>query len=184
MANFPTIVDAIGRFEGYGTPGVPATNNNNPGNIIWSDFARSHGAVASSNGFAVFPSSASGYDAADALITSYANKGETIQGLIEHWAPPNAPGNTPQATANYVNYVAKAAGVSPDTKLSDLMDGGNKPPGFNDFSISGLGGSVSSLSWARIATFLLALIVIAAGLFLFKPVQDVVVNAAKDAAVA
>lgn len=40
--------------------------------------------------------------------------GLTLLQMINKWAPPNAPGNTPSATANYVRSVSQATGLAPN----------------------------------------------------------------------
>lgn len=197
MGAYSAIDSAIAQFEGYNTPGTIANRQNNPGNIMFGPFAQAHGATgAGTGGIAVFPDVASGQAATDALVSSYALQGFSIQDLINKWSPPNAPGNTPESTANYTAAVASAAGVPASTPLTtlqtgaDLMGmipgwtGSNLPslvPGGTDTSqASGLlSGKPSTFSWQRIAAFVLGLILIAGGLFLLKPVQNITATAAR-----
>lgn len=121
---FPSLDQAIGQFEGFGTPGTIATRQNNPGNLIYGPFAQNMGATgAGTNNIAIFPNSSTGFSAMDQLIQQYAGKGYNIQQLIGAWAPPNAPGNSPQSTQNYTNFVAQQAGATPQTPLSGLAQG-------------------------------------------------------------
>lgn len=90
--------------------------NNNPGNIEYGKFARAQGAVGTDGRFAVFPSYEAGRKAKAALIfeaPSYRNL--TIAAAINRYAPPFE-----NNTTAYANGVARAAGVSTDTKMSDL----------------------------------------------------------------
>lgn len=185
---FQSLDEAIAKFEGFGKTGTPATRNNNPGNIIASDFAYSNGAIGESGGFAVFPDPATGYAATDALVGNYAAKGATLESLIKAWSPGNAPGNTPQSTQNYIDYVSTQLGVTGTTKVSDLaakpgtgttttntsssiMD---KIDAFNNTVGDIVTGKFLAASWGRVGAFAVGLLFIAAGLFLFKPTQQII----------
>jgi hypothetical protein len=117
---FPGIDAAIAAFEGYNTQGTIAQRQNNPGNLVAGTFASTYGGTGSPGQIATFPTAAQGAAAEDALIQNYAEQGYSIQDLINTWAPATAPGNTPQSTQNYINFVANAAGVSPTTSLEAL----------------------------------------------------------------
>jgi hypothetical protein len=213
------IDQAIAQFEGFGNPGTLATVNNNPGNIIAGSFATSYGATGSNSGFAVFPDVASGNAAQDALVQNYINGGASVNDLINAWAPPTAPGNSPAATQNYSNFVANSLGISPTTPLNTLpslpsLPGlspsqqssiaqnannlstqlqnqsptatGNPSSSTNAPSASsvansllgsllGLGpGATGTISFGRIGAFVLGLIFIAGGIYLFKGTQTVI----------
>lgn len=188
---FPTLDAAIASFEGFGTPGTLATVNNNPGNLIYNGYTQNLGATGSNQGFAVFPDSVTGANAEDNLVGYYAGQGDTIQQLINSWAPPTAPGNSTASTTNYVNSVSQAVGGSPSTPVSSLA---GAAPSSTTSSVAGFlsalsnpaGAVANSLgaSWSRIAAFVLGLIFIAAGLYLFKPVQQVINNGVKGASIA
>src|SRR5690349_11794648 len=114
---FPNLDNAIGTLEGFGKPGTLATVNNNPGNLIAGPFSTSHGAVGQNGDFAVFPDVATGLGAEDALIGRYDAAGYNLQDLIQKWAPPTAPGNSPEATQQYIDNLSKSIGSSPYTPL-------------------------------------------------------------------
>ncbi len=107
-------------------PAAPAANaprgirNNNPGNIIASPFATRMGATGvDDKGFAIFPDAAAGERAAVSLLGVYGQQGlNTVEQIVSKWSPPNAPGNTPQATQNYVNFVSQQLGVAPGAPLN------------------------------------------------------------------
>lgn len=210
---YATVDQSIAQFEGYNTPGTIAQRQNNPGNLIYSDWSASHGAIgAGTNGIAIFPDANTGLSAEDQLVQNYAANGYTVSDLINAWAPPNAPGNTPEATANYAAYVAQQTGSNLDTPLTSLAGSsspGVTPPFVGTSPTSGastgilgsIGNTIGSAvmnatfpgvaalntSWSRIGLFLLGMIVIAAGLYQFKPVQNIVttgVKAAKTAVIA
>ena len=91
--------------------------NNNPGNIEFGPFAEKYGAVGSDGRFAVFPTYEAGRAAKEALLfSSEGYAGKTIAGAISRYAPASD-GND---TAGYIAAVASAAGVDPNTPLSDL----------------------------------------------------------------
>jgi len=192
---FPNLDAAIAKFEGFGDPNSLAARNNNPGNLIPGAFSTSHGATGSNSGFAVFPDLATGLSAEDSLVASYANKGATISDLINAWAPPTAPGNSPQATQNYIDSVAQSLGVSSDTPVSTLKGApGDSTSTASTLaqtlqSILGLGygnafplmNQTGALSYSRIGAFLVGMILIAGGIYLFKPVQEVVQTTVRTA---
>lgn len=176
---FPSLDSAIADFEGFNTPGTIAQRQNNPGDLGWGQFAIEHGATGlGDKGIAVFPDAQTGTAAEDALVNYYAGQGASIQDLISAWAPPTAPGNSPEATQNYIDYVTKKLGVSPSTPVSSLSGGSSQNASIGgDFLkslIPGGMGLVPGFSWGRIAAFLLGLLTIGAGLYLLKPVQNIV----------
>ena len=125
--------------------------NNNPGNIEYGDFAKSHGAIGTDGRFAVFPSYDSGRSAKESLLfESGGYKDKTIAGAIARYAPPSE-----NNTGAYIGAVASAAGVSPTTRLADLnpqqrgamLDAMQKVEGFKQGSVmayDGGGGGVET----------------------------------------
>ena len=97
--------------------------NNNPGNIIDSDFAkRQPGYVGTDGQFAVFDKPENGYSAHKTLLSSYGSEGrDTIDAIIEKWSPSEGKGNTPEGTNNYKLEVAKRLGVGIHDRL-DMSD--------------------------------------------------------------
>jgi hypothetical protein len=93
--------------------------NNNPGNIEDGPFARSLPGYKGSDGrFAIFDTPEAGQAAQVRLLQSYGSRGiNTVQGIINRWAPPSDNNPTP----TYVNFVAQQVGVSPDQPL-DMND--------------------------------------------------------------
>jgi hypothetical protein len=207
---FPGIDAAIAQFEGFGKAGSIATVNNNPGNLMYGTFAQQHGAtgyvLTPGGNIATFPDVGTGSAAEDALVNNYATKGATLNDLINAWAPPTAPGNSNAATQNYAAYVANSLGVDPTTSVSSLAGvGGSTTPGTPSSLASTILNSIQSflslgygnafplmnqtglLTYSRIGAFLLGLILIAGGIYLFKPVQQgvsVVVRTGKKIATA
>ena len=97
-----------------------SVRNNNPGNLIFNEYTRGLGATGQDkDGFAIFPTPQAGQTAAVSNLQNYGQRGiNTVGAVINRWAPPNAPGNTPLSTANYTAYVASKLGVSPDQPLN------------------------------------------------------------------
>ena len=96
--------------------GHRSARNNNPGNLEYGDFARRHGALGSDGRFAIFPSPEHGLKAMESLLfetSSYRNR--TIAGAITRYAP-----HFENDTGSYISRVARAAGVSPHTRMSSL----------------------------------------------------------------
>lgn len=195
---FPGIDAGIAHFEGFGQPNVPATVNNNPGNIICSAFATNHGATGCNGSYATFPDVTTGLSATDALVSNYAGQGDTLDQLINSWVPPTAPGNSVAGTQSYSDYLSNLLGVSSSTPLSNLQ--GVQPPTSLTTTSTGapsaigsilstIGGSILSqlpggavlgastilgISVSRVAAFFAGLILIAGGIYLFRPVQQIV----------
>lgn len=97
--------------------------SNNPGNIEYGPFAVGQGALGSGavppgrqRGFAIFPTYAAGQRAREVLqFESAGYKDLTIAEAIAKYAP-----SFENDVGAYVQAVTSAAGVSPDTKMSDL----------------------------------------------------------------
>jgi len=91
--------------------------NNNPGNIEYGDFARSHGATGTDGRFAKFATPEAGIKALSDLLDTYAARGlNTPASIIGRYAPPSE--NQTQA---YASSLARSLGISPNTIL-DLSD--------------------------------------------------------------
>lgn len=109
---------------GLGAAAPLNVRNNNIGNIVDGKFAQQMPGYkgADNRGFAVFDTPEAGSAAAEHNLIAYQKMGLTTPSqIISRWSPPNAPGNSPQATANYTGFVAQKLGVSPDTPL-DMSD--------------------------------------------------------------
>lgn len=96
--------------------GTRAWRNNNPGNLEYGAFARQKGAIGSDGRFAVFPSYESGRSAKESLLFESASyRDKTIAAAISRYAP-----SSENDTGAYTRSVARAVGVPPSTRLSDL----------------------------------------------------------------
>jgi hypothetical protein len=118
--NFPQVDTLIAQFEGFGSSAAPSiTSGNNPGSIMWGDWAEAHGATGQNpNGTAVFPDLTTGFGALDSLVSQKIAAGiDTPAALIESWAPASAPGNSAASTGNYADYLAKGLGIGIGDKI-------------------------------------------------------------------
>jgi hypothetical protein len=90
--------------------------NNNPLNIEAGNFTQGQPGFAGSDGrFAKFSSMDQGTAAADALLQSYAKRGlNTVNGIVNRWAPPSDNNPTPI----YAATVAKDLGVGPGDRIN------------------------------------------------------------------
>jgi hypothetical protein len=95
--------------------GDRASRNNNPGNIEYGPFTKGLGAVGTDGRFAVFSDKQAGVQAIGSLLDTKGYRDKTVMGAIEKYAP-----RFENNTDRYASTVAKAAGVSTDTRLSDM----------------------------------------------------------------
>jgi hypothetical protein len=121
-----TLLQAIARQEGFYNTTTLAARNHNPGNIIYGDFARNHGAIGGNAGYAVFPDDKTGWSALYALLSGPAYKGLTVQAAIDRFCPPSngtvlTQGNQPDA---YVRDVCDWCECSPSTIIDGLLGTG------------------------------------------------------------
>ena len=118
-ATIDDLASAIARMEGYGTPGVWATINNNPGNL-----RSGTGQTGTNGGFAVFATPADGYAALDHQIQINENLGLNLNqffagepGVYAGYAP-SADANNP---AQYAANVASWTGIDPTIPLTQAL---------------------------------------------------------------
>ncbi len=99
------------------TGGTRAWRNNNPGNIIASDFARRMGAIGQGGRFAVFPDEETGMRAIGALMRTDSYRNRTIADAISRYAPPHE-----NDTAAYHRRLQKLTGLPLNKYVRDLSD--------------------------------------------------------------
>ncbi|MDR3438949.1 hypothetical protein [Telmatospirillum sp.] len=104
------VVSDVKSFAGIGDPiGI---RQNNPGNL------RSWGDAQTNRGYAQFPSAVDGISAMAGNLQAYGRHGwNSINSIVEHWAPATDSNNVPA----YINDLVKRTGMAPDAKL-DLND--------------------------------------------------------------
>jgi len=121
--NYSSVVSAGPGWTRVTTPsgqtvtvrGTRSTRNNNPGNIEYGSFARSHGAIGSDGRFAVFPSREAGFGAVQGLVFNGKYSNLSLKDAIARYAPPSE-----NQSLAYAKAVAAKIGVSLDTKMSDI----------------------------------------------------------------
>jgi hypothetical protein len=98
-----------------GNSGSRGLQNNNPGNLEYGAFAKSHGATGSDGRFAIFPTMQAGVDAHAALLDSnyYAKGLDTPRKIIGKYAPASE-----NNQGNYLAYL-KSRGFDPDKAITD-----------------------------------------------------------------
>ena len=110
---------AIARQEGYYVPHTRAQKNNNPGNLNFGAFARSHGATRGDDkGYAVFPTVAAGWAALKALLESPSYAGLTLAQAITRFCPPSGDVRGDNDTAAYIQHVSEWTGISPSAPIA------------------------------------------------------------------
>lgn len=156
---------------------------NNPGGIEYGPLAESYGATSASSGLAIFPSQEAGEAAFNDAYQNYVDQNYSINGLINAWAPPSA-GNP--NNENYVDYVASESGLNPNESILDQLGIEPTPSGMGLQPKSGYGGSsltqllFSQSVVGRGVAIVLGLILIGGGIFMFRPVQENVVQPIKE----
>jgi hypothetical protein len=113
---------AIARMEGFYAVGSRAQRNNNPGNIEYGEFAKSHGAVGiektnahTKPRFAVFETSTAGFVALRALLVRNYSK-LSVKEALAKYAPASE-----NDTATYVKNVCDWLGCEPTDLVGDLL---------------------------------------------------------------
>lgn len=151
---------AIQKVEGYFAPGqnplypsgTLAWKNNNPGNLIYTDYyARNFGAIPGEGKYSRFPNYATGYAALKHQIQVDAGRGLTIGEMMAKYAP-SSDGNDP---AGYAQTIARALGVSVDTPVLQAISGIAAPAPAMPTE-AGLGVYVPILAAAALVALLIA----------------------------
>jgi hypothetical protein len=115
--------DAIQEFEGY-IPGSKSYRNNNPGNLRFTGYTSSLGAMGKDpTGFAVFGTYQEGYDALNQFLSD-AKSGKLISYRVEmslnEFFEVYAPSSDNNAPEVYASFVAKRIGVSVEEIISNI----------------------------------------------------------------
>ena len=95
--------------------GTRAWKNTNPGNIRYSNFTKSAGAIGKAGGFSVFPDEATGQQAIEKLLKTDSYNKLTVAGAISRYAPP-----VENDTASYQRNLEKMTGISVNKRMADL----------------------------------------------------------------
>lgn len=174
------ISTAIGQQETAGGTAGVGLSLNNPGALKYSGWEAAYGATQTPSGFASFPSIAAGWSALADRVNQLVQSGASVAGLIHTWAPP-ADGNTNNDART--NQIASVTKLDPNTPIASQV--GSAIATTAGSAAGTIGNAVASVlipgwgSWARIATFVVGLVCVIAGLFMLKSTQ-VVVQTARD----
>ncbi len=98
--------------------GSVAWRNNNPGNIVKSEFARQNGAIGETDRWAVFPDEKTGLRAITKLLQTKNYVNLSIKDAMNRWSPSND-GNNPD---KYAKHVSAITGISINAVIGDLSD--------------------------------------------------------------
>ena len=99
------------------TGGTRAWRNTNPGNLRYSSFSESAGAIGRAGGFAVFPGEDVGTDALVALLRTDAYRTRTIADAVRRYAPPSE-----NDTKTYMQRLSQLTGLDLNRRMGDLND--------------------------------------------------------------
>lgn len=98
--------------------GTCAWRNNNPGNLVYSEFSREQGAIGKgAREFAVFPDRETGRKALAALLRTDKYSKLTVTNAIKRYCP-----STEKDLRNYLNHLVKSTGININSKLGGLND--------------------------------------------------------------
>jgi hypothetical protein len=111
-----TFLEAIARQEGFYAVGTRPNRNNNPGDIEFGEFARSHGATRSDGRFAIFDSAEDGFSAMRSLLVGAGYEYLTVEAALNKWAPP-----VENATNIYIEHVCEWVGCLPTDIVGTLL---------------------------------------------------------------
>lgn len=162
--------NAIGHAEGYGTPGAIPTRANNPGDLALGDIG--YGTLG--KGITIFPTPDAGSAALDKQVSMMAD------GSSKNYSPLES---ISQIGATYAagdpawsKNVAKLLGVDPSSTLGSLISGaaGTMIPQGSTDSKTGVMGLPT---WSRLASFVVGLIFVAAGVMMFKTTSTIIETA-------
>jgi len=95
--------------------GSRAWRNNNPGNLEDGKFARNNGAIGTDGRFAIFPDTATGFNAMASLLATNSYQKLTIEGAINRYAPPNE-----NNVENYLKSIERQTGFPRSTPMNNL----------------------------------------------------------------
>jgi hypothetical protein len=110
-----TLLEGMAKMEGFGVPGARPTKNNNPGDLEYGSFAKSHGATGTDGRFAIFPDVVTGYAAMRALLqVKYG--GMTLENALNIYAPP-----VENQTNLYLKDVCSFVGCQPTDLIDNLL---------------------------------------------------------------
>lgn len=117
--NYPSIDQAITKFETGGNPTSVGMRNNNPGNLVYSSWMQQFGCgPGGAGGFAQCPTLDAGNQILDYRVSQLVTKGDSVSDLISTWAGPQYSGNSQESYNNYVESVASDTGLDPSLPIA------------------------------------------------------------------
>ena len=141
------MAESIARHEGFFIANSIAQRNNSPGNIVFGELAKKHGATKfwkhpkTKHEFAIFPTLNDGWAALEELLTNamtgkskiYSPDMTILQFFTKYSPVRNSKGEV-ISNVNYAADVAKRVGVSINTKIKDLLETEETKPMFTQFN--------------------------------------------------
>ncbi len=98
--------------------GSVAWRNNNPGNIVKSEFARKNGGVGETDKWAVFPDENTGLHAIVTLLQTDRYINLSLKDAMNRWSPSND-GNNPD---RYAKHISEMTGIPINAVIKNLSD--------------------------------------------------------------
>jgi hypothetical protein len=109
------LAQLIAQQEGFAIPGSLPQRQNNPGDLVHAP-GETH-APGEPDGIGSFHSVQAGWDMLERQLALYAERGLTLQQMVNVYAPP--PENDTQA---YLNFLCQGLACSPDTLVSQALE--------------------------------------------------------------
>lgn len=106
------LAQLIAKREGFGIPGALPTRSNNPG-----DLEHAPGEMHNTDSpVGEFLTAQAGWDALDNQLQKYAERGLTIQDMVEIYAPPSE-----NDTDAYLDFICSGLGCQPNLLVKDAL---------------------------------------------------------------
>jgi RHS repeat-associated protein len=105
-------------YDGYSeiwSGGSRSWRNNNPGNLVYGDFARENRSLGVAGGFAIFPDYQTGYGALSNWLQSPIRSDWTLTETMHSFAP-----SKENNTAAYIRFITDSTGIDTNTTLGAL----------------------------------------------------------------
>jgi hypothetical protein len=106
------LAEAIAHYEGFYVEGSLPQRSNNPGDLEHAP-GEAH---TTSSPIGSFADPATGWTRLEGQLQKYADRNLTVAEMVSIYAPPNE-----NDSAQYLAYVCKYVGCSPDTPVSEAL---------------------------------------------------------------
>lgn len=145
--SYPSLDQAITKFETGNNPSSVGMRNNNPGNLVYSSWMQQFGcSPGGAGGFAQCPTLDAGQQVLDYRVSQLVNQGDSVSDLLYTWAGPQYPGNTPASYAAYVSSVSSDTGLDPNASIAAQLNA-NVPDSGNDTLTPDMLAPTTSFNW-------------------------------------